>query len=137
MRDRLIELLRNAPRTDTVYGDIKLDKPVQTLQTITDHLLANGVIVPPCKVGDVVYGFRECSCEDIDGVYTQCEFYGYGLEDRICTIPKGKKCPHQYRIEKYSVTEANLLLFTRIWGKTVFLTREEAEKALAEREGKG
>ncbi len=45
MKDRLIELIRNAPRKDVVYGDIKLDKPVQTVQTIADHLLANGVTV--------------------------------------------------------------------------------------------
>ena len=55
MRDRLIELIRNAPKTDTVYGDIKLAKPAQTLQTIADHLLANGVIVPPVKLGQTVY----------------------------------------------------------------------------------
>lgn len=122
--------LRKDDRCDRIE---KLDMCM--IECITDHLLAEGVIVPPCKVGDVVYGFRECSCEDIDGAYTQCEFYGYGLEDRICTIPTGKKCPHQYRIEKYSVTEANILMFTRMWGKTVFLTREEAEKALAERSG--
>lgn len=50
MRDRLIELIRNAPRTNVVYGNIRLDKPVQTLCTIADHLLANGVIITPCIV---------------------------------------------------------------------------------------
>lgn len=54
-RERLIELISNAPRKDIVYGDIKLDKPAQTVQTIADHLLANGVIVPPCKFGDFLY----------------------------------------------------------------------------------
>ena len=44
-RERLIELIQNAPRKEVVYGDIKLDKPIQTVQTIADHLLANGVIV--------------------------------------------------------------------------------------------
>ena len=39
MRDRLIELLG-----DYLYSE-----------QIADHLLKNGVIVPPCKVGDVVY----------------------------------------------------------------------------------
>lgn len=39
MRERLIELLG-----DYLYSE-----------QIADHLIANGVIVPPCKVGDTVY----------------------------------------------------------------------------------
>lgn len=46
MRDRLIELLSNAP------ADFDGNRNVCTL---AEHLLENGVIVPPCKVGDVVY----------------------------------------------------------------------------------
>ena len=42
MRDRLIELLKQ-------YG-IRVN-----VSTLADYLLANGVIVPPCKVGDWVY----------------------------------------------------------------------------------
>ena len=94
---------------------------------MVDHILENGVIVPSCKIGDNVYSFTESSCEDIDGVHTECEFYGHGIDDRICTIPNGAKCPYQYRVIKCYVTEANILMFTRNWGKTVFLTKEEAE----------
>lgn len=54
MRERLIELIKSAPKKNEVWG-CKLDTPVQTIQTITDHLLDNGVIVPPCKVGDTVF----------------------------------------------------------------------------------
>lgn len=117
MRDRLIELIHES--------DLSLDSV-----RLADHLLANGVIVQPCKVGDTVYSITECSCEDIDGVHTECEYYGYGIDDRICTIPNGAKCPYQYRIMECYVTEANILMFARKWGKTVFLTREEAERAL-------
>lgn len=137
MRKRLIELILNAPRKGVVYGDIKLDKPVQTAQSIADHLLANGVIVPPCNVGDTVYSLREVSCEDIDEVHTVCEHYGFGTDDRICTLEKPQKCPYRYRIFKCLVTEYNLLSFARVWGKTVFLTKEEAEQALKERGADG
>lgn len=130
-RERLIELIANAPRTDTVYGNIKLDKPVQTAQTIADYLLANGVICPHCKVGDTVYAIVETTCEDIDFVHTVCEFYNEEHED-LCTLPKGK-CPYKYIIQKYSVKPMNLLHFSANIGKTVFLSRELAEKALAER----
>ena len=46
MRDRLIELLSNAP------ADFDGNRNVCTL---AEHLLENGVIVPPCKVGDKLY----------------------------------------------------------------------------------
>lgn len=67
MRDRLMELIQNAPRTDIVYGDIKLSEPVQTLQTIADHLLANGVIVQvqgrwTIKTDDYDCEYMVCSC---------------------------------------------------------------------------
>lgn len=87
MRDRLMELIQNAPRTDTVYGDIKLAEPVQTLQTIADHLLANGVIVPPCKVGDTVY---ICTC------------FGFWY-----TKPEINKCEMQ--IKSIRVTESRMV----------------------------
>lgn len=45
MRDRLIELIQNS-----VGGCAR-----HWAEIIADHLLAEGVIVPPCKVGDTVY----------------------------------------------------------------------------------
>lgn len=45
MRDRLIDLLTNSGVTaDT-----------ETFEEIADYLIKNGVIVPPCKVGDMVW----------------------------------------------------------------------------------
>ena len=41
-RDRLIDLIHDS--------DLSLDSV-----RLADHLLANGVIVPPCKVGDSIY----------------------------------------------------------------------------------
>jgi hypothetical protein len=127
-RDRLIELVDKAK--EEYANDI-------TDHTETDYivecLLNNGVILPPCKVGRTVYSLREVSCEDIDGAYTECKYYGFGTDDRICTLNKPQKCPHKYRIFKCLVTEYNLISFSRQWGKTVFLTKEEAEQALKER----
>jgi hypothetical protein len=55
MRDRLIELLKvclNDENIELDYGfagfDIRYEK-------IADYLIANGVIVPPCWIGDTVY----------------------------------------------------------------------------------
>ena len=139
MKERLIKLLEHcschySPPCDrecAVCHNVEMHE--KEIENIADHLLANGVIVPPCKIGDTVYSITECSCENIDGAYTECEFYGYGEDDRICAIPNGAKCPNQYRIMECYVTEGNILMFTRMCGETVFLTREQAEKALAER----
>lgn len=124
MRDKLIELLRNAPKTDIVYGNIKLPEPVQTLQTIAEHLLAAGVIVPPCKVGDTAYHltsvdtFNELNVAEI----FKGEVSSITIEDRLCIYclyDNGIVYDHWY-------TETDI-------GKSLFFTREEAERALAER----
>ena len=124
MRDRLIELIRNAPRKDVVYGNIKLDEPVQTLQTIADHLLANGVIVLPCKVGDTVYYLTTIDTEkELNITEVFCgTVIGISLDRKNIWI---------------SVKYTNGLYYchkSTDFGKTVFLTREEAEQALKERE---
>ena len=51
-REKLIELLCSAP-----LGFKSFDSQYykSTISKIADHLLENGVIVPPCKVGDTVY----------------------------------------------------------------------------------
>lgn len=119
-REKLIELILNAPRKDVIYGNIKLDKPVQTAQTVADHLLANGVIVPPCEVGDTVW------------------FETFKKNATVCVGIQ----PHTVeRIDVTLVCDTASLVETKIpdWmiGNRVFLTREDAEKALAERsEGK-
>ena len=119
MRERLIELLRSAPRTDTVYGNIKLTEPVQTLQTIVDHLLAHGVIVPPCKVGDTVFVVSQGS--------------GFSV---VWNVYKATaKAIHLDRWGQLFIhvetDKENIGGYVEI--ERVFLTREEAEKALAER----
>lgn len=90
----------------------------------------------PCKLGSTVYWIVEYFCENIDGVYSKCEFYGYKpdyeADCEICNRPEGTKCPYQYRISEGRATEINILMIARNLGKTVFLTREEAEKALEE-----
>ena len=90
-------------------------------ETIADYFLANGVIVPPCKVGQTVYAVSNY----------------YGGEWRI----------YECRVDNFTVYEINIFMSisdreyynfganTCEIGKTVFLTKEEAEKALAERSG--
>ena len=83
-----------------------------------DDLLANGVIVPPCKVGDKLY-------QIVDMSHTACKSF---VSDFPITV-----LPHQiYYINVVGGVSA--IPFDN-FGKTVFLTKEEAEAKLKEREG--
>lgn len=79
-----------------------------SLELIADYLLENGVIIPSFKVGDTVYSIDVVwhnNCDDYDNV-----------------------------IEEIIVTESDMLLwlYLKAFGKTIFLTKEEAEAAFKE-----
>ena len=105
MRDKITEMIQNA-----VGGCAK-----HWAEVIADHLLANGIIVPPCKVGQTVHCIR---------------------------YDKARK-PFVKPLVVLSITmygKGGITVFTSkedTLGKTAFLTREEAEKALAERSENG
>ena len=115
MRDKLIELLRQIEfdyceecvraSEDGYEGTPNLTK------FFADHLLANDVIVLPCKVGQAVYYPIRRTNEVVQLFVREIVYAG------------GKIQFH-----------ASYLTFTAdTIGKTVFLTKEQAEKALAER----
>ena len=79
------------------------------------------VIVLPCKVGHRVFALL-----DTDKHISECKVKQIGLGDEIGFVVLE---PIGARGRKYGVALNG-------FGKTVFLTREEAEKALAELEGK-
>ena len=79
------------------------------------------VIVLPCKVGQRVFALL-----DTDKHISECEVKQIGLGNEIGFV--GLE-PIGARGREYGVALNG-------FGKTVFLTREEAEKALAEMEGK-
>lgn len=79
------------------------------VEFIADYLLENGIIVPPVKFGDTVYKISECylpPCFSTDD--------GFAVKHYICTT-----------------------IFKRsdIYPKDLYFTKEEAEKALAEKRG--
>ena len=130
-REKLIELLKKAP-----YGANAItlsDKHKDSiLGEIADYLLENGVIVSPVSLGDKIYEIislkdREpyfitatvCAVHIADGSRNSCQ---RKRESYIVAECPGTKYVHKYPISKF--------------GKTVFLTREEAEKALRESEQK-
>ena len=83
-------------------------------EIIAEELLANGVIVLPCKVGDTVYYLD-------DAEVVKDKVIGVVYSDDMDYLTK-------------SVRTYDCLLAWENFGKTYFATKEEAEKAL-ERSG--
>ena len=113
-RNRLIELLVNFNQ----YKDpIRAAADRMIIEKIADYLLANGVIVPPLKLGNKIYqifGNKIVKIEvsDIEIIFRHS-----------CGTVRKK---YLYNYNAFTNDD---------FGKTVFLTKEEAEKALKEREG--
>lgn len=116
-RERLIELIEHCschyspPCTSECYECNNVEMYDREIEHIADHLLANGVIVPPCKVGDVVYDYA-----DREGIVVSMHFYDGGLP--VFTTERtgynGCKIHTSYTFDDI--------------GRAVFLTREEAER---------
>ena len=116
MRDRLIELIRKAKK-NTKGANCDLEREM----LFADFLLANGVIVPPCKVGDTVYFILEDKM--VEG--------GFYVTPAHTVTEVGSK---GFWLSSFVPAEDDMSDFN-VWeeiGKTVFLTREEAKQALKE-----
>ena len=104
MKDRLIELIQQS-----VKGCAR-----NWAEIIAEYLLANGVIVPPCKVGDTVYliptyNGKPCCCV---------------IEDKIQMIGITSRGIHIKARNHHDHNKMYML------GKSAYLAREAAEQAL-------
>ena len=120
-RERLIQLIDKAldKHTSTIENYVH---PIQ--EWIADYLLENGVIVPPCKVGDTVYACKGCfylphATKINVNVGIVCEVIA------IKETKKGKYLLLKPLIEEaFSMRSANRWFPFSSFGKTVFLTKE-------------
>ena len=127
-RERLIELKINfIENFDCGNCKPSNDKCKKCLsEKEADYLLANGVIVPQCKVGDTVYiinranKLQEMIFDSVDLRFT-CANDADCMCGSLCNDIVHNVCQHRFKNDFSD------------FGKTVFLTREEAEKALKER----
>lgn len=122
MRDRLVEMLqkRSCFHSKCRNSCSKCDGiPINDddIDNLADYLLANSVVVLPCKVGDMVYFVIEddeteegkyISKQQINDVSTRGIFVSDSLTEENCGI---------------------FIPFSD-FGKTAFLSEEEAERAL-------
>ena len=133
MRDRLIELLQEAEKkcqdTKQCENCIGFGMGNECVNYLfANYLLANGVIVPPCKIGQTVWlctSPENIRGYDFDGDGEQKEIFECVVEN-ITFYSSGT---HQVRCYCNGKFVAHYLSFSDL-GKTVFLTREEAEARL-------
>lgn len=111
-RDRLIELF--SPFADGTYNGSGTIVDGTKVDDVVDHLLANDVIVPPCKVGQTVYTI-------LLGEIISYDIASYVVDERV------------------SFVNLAFMQGNKMYGKTVtikefyehyYFTNEEAEKAL-------
>lgn len=116
-RERLIEIC------DTNNGCVD-EVPAEKF---ADYLLANGVIVPPCKVGQTVFRIVKLY-GDRKPIIVEGEVFEIAL-----THENGEIKKRFYFLEKGGnkiINRYSLWLYFDEIGKTAFFTKEEAEKVL-------
>ena len=118
MKNRLTQLLLNLPTNKKYVDGICVGEQLHSAETIADYLLSEGVVVPPVKVGQTVY--------EIQPIRQRVQSY------EITTLKwNGHYWWFTWIIKDHNGIYGNVEGFSsRQIGKTVFLTREEAEKAL-------
>lgn len=118
MRDRLIELLCEG-MAEVCGAECSLSKNTYCTKCTkaADYLLENGVIVPPCKVGDVVYCLVDCFKEPMEA-----KIYSITAQNNAVIMRCGVK---GYYGVSYMATD---------FGRKFFKSKEAAEAALKERE---
>lgn len=114
-KERLVELLLESEPIkerdlDDGWGD-------NEISDIAQYLLENGVIVPPVKIGQTVY--------EIQQDRTLQKWYVYGIIKY-----DGQEWAAKAKNNKNKWNYIDKTFAFRLFGKTVFLTKEEAEKAL-------
>lgn len=130
-RERLIELLSNIDYACDNESNLQ-----DRIEFISDYLLANGVILSPVKVGDTVY-VNPYTWDYLSFIYYEhCFIHSeHFLIAEVVSIIKTRKqniiklkiynkttCSPKYK--RYPISSI---------GITVFLTKEDAEKALKDK----
>jgi hypothetical protein len=114
MKNKLTEIIREVSISKKVYG--------QYVEDVAEKLIAEGVILTPCKVGKTLYFL-----------------YNRPYADKPDLTPLIYKTTNWYfNVDKTGIyiNTIDIHSFNKEYdyhlGKNVFRTREEAEKALAE-----
>ena len=113
-RKRLVELLCGFYK-EYAGGHYVFYLTDDEAEEVADHLLDNGIVVPPVKVGQTVYIVAQ-----ISQIIVETKVIGVWTYGDRCNI----------------ITDQGIILMNAI-GKTAFTSREDALKALEGKEDKG
>ena len=121
IRERLIVLIDDIQQNGVVYTPSQMDERFGTTKQISnsevaDHLIVNGAIVFPCKLGDPVWFVPDNKNRRsiIETTVEKLVLKSGGIYMKL-------SCNAMYETSCRSI------------GKSIFFSPEEAEKALAER----
>ena len=121
-RDRLIELICDKIQDGHCIGYCNYP-PCSQCKDLADYLIANGVIVPPCKVGAEIFGVFDNDDEQRKEIY-EGKVLCFSLDENNLLWAKMRYkngLTYWHTIDDFC--------------KTVFLTKEEADKALERSKG--
>lgn len=123
-RERLVELLNEATFGVNVHT-LADHLSRETIDRVAEYLMANNVVVLPCNIGDTVYYINQYS-----DIYLHKNFV-YEAKVARMVITKDNEIALVIHIkDEHGLTE-----FPNVkdFGKTVFLSKAEAENVLKER----
>lgn len=111
-RERLYELIVDVE--NKFYSETPCGTDTARIEKVVEYLLENGVLLPPCKIGDEVYRvIKRCGeWQILPCIVKGITYRGGKWWDIVVAGPDG------------------------MLGSTIFLTREEAEEAIRHRERK-
>lgn len=117
MRDRLVNLINqdNCPSPFMCSNECKYAHLKNCCgDRLADHLIENSVIVPPCELGSEIY------------MLVTRHTKSFEWENKKMILQNNQ---HTF-IKKTTFTKSNFFKVIEQFGKTVFLTKEEAEQKL-------
>ena len=117
MRERLIELLE----AESGFSRYMTDD--ERRAKLADHLLSEGVIVPPCKVGQTVYYLTSIDTEE-----------ELDITEIFCGVVVSVGYDTSLWVHIHYDNGLTYYHSASDFGETVFLTKEEAEEKLKELE---
>lgn len=121
-RERLYDLIVDVE--NKFFAETPCGTDSSRIEKVVEHLLANGVLLPPVRVGDTVYYI-------VGGYYKSPDNCKVSEPCKVVEI--SYKIGAKYRqLAGFITNKGTRYSFDGI-GKTVFLTREEAEAELERR----
>ena len=125
-REKLIKLLKEKQDYGVVLKENQMDdrynytKEISNV-SVADYLLENGISILPCKIGDTLY-YHDYKC----GAFNDDKAEWNIIDSIVCEIRIKKK-------GTLAEMSSGRIFTHKDFGKIIFHTKEEAEKALTER----